>query len=146
MGRLFLSPSQELRSGQRLVRLLGSARHLRVRLASMDHCACAPSPAVQPAVGLRSRVHDLTGDVQVLRRQVSAERREGAAWQYLNVTEDAPTEEQLDRLLVHADNSDAALLSSPATVVEEQQEAAREVAEVERGLLELQQICGGRTL
>ncbi|RLM97947.1 hypothetical protein C2845_PM06G12550 [Panicum miliaceum] len=121
-----------------LVRLLGSARRLRARLASMDRRT--PAPAVQAAAGLRGRVHDLTGDVQALRRQVSAERREDAARRYLAVAGDAPTEEQLDRLLANADDSDAALLSAPAAVAEEQQEAAREVAEVERGLLELQQV------
>ncbi|PUZ63234.1 hypothetical protein GQ55_3G052000 [Panicum hallii var. hallii] len=125
-----------------LVRLLGSARRLRARLASMDRRT--PAPAVQAVAGLRGRVHDLTGDVQALRRQVSAERREDAARRYLAVAGDAPTEEQLDRLLANAADSDAAmraaLLSAPAAVAEEQQEAAREVAEVERGLLELQQV------
>jgi syntaxin 1B/2/3 len=95
-------------------------------------------------------VHDLTADVEVLRRQVSAERREDAARRYLAVSGDAPTEDQLERLLANTDESDpdaamrAALLSSAAApaaaAAEEQEEAAKEVAEVERGLLELQQL------
>ncbi|CAN6344645.1 unnamed protein product [Urochloa humidicola] len=126
-----------------LVRLLGSARRLRARLASMDRRA--PAPAAQAAAGLRGRVHDLTTDLQALRRQVSAERREDAARRYLAVAGDAPTEEQLDRLLASTDgDSDAAmraaLLSAAPAALEEQEEAAREVAEVERGLLELQQV------
>ncbi|CAL4903849.1 unnamed protein product [Urochloa decumbens] len=129
-----------------LVRLLGSARRLRARLASMDRRA--PAPAAQAAAGLRGRVHDLTADLQALRRQVSSERREDAARRYLAVAGDAPTEEQLDRLLASTgDDSDAAmraaLLSAAApaaAAAEEQEEAAREVAEVERGLLELQQV------
>ncbi|CAL5097946.1 unnamed protein product [Urochloa decumbens] len=126
-----------------LVRLLGSARRLRARLASMDRRA--PAPAAQAAAGLRGRVHDLTADVQALRRQVSSERREDAARRYLAVAGDAPTEEQLDRLLASTDgDSDAAmraaLLSASPAAKEEQEEAAREVAEVERGLLELQQV------
>ncbi|CAN6326058.1 unnamed protein product [Urochloa humidicola] len=130
-----------------LVRLLGSARRLRARLASMDRRA--PAPAAQAAAGLRGRVHDLTADLQALRRQVSADRREDAARRYLAVAGDTPTEEQLDRLLANADgDSDAAmrvaLLSAApapaAAAAEEQEEAAREVAEVERGLLELQQV------
>ncbi|RCV35912.1 hypothetical protein SETIT_7G277400v2 [Setaria italica] len=126
-----------------LVRLLGSARRLRARLASMDRRA--PAPAAQAAAGLRGRVHDLTADVQALRCQVSAERREDAARRYLTVAGDAPTEEQLDRLLANTDDSDAAmraalLSAAPAAVAEEQEEAAREVSEVERGLLELQQL------
>nr|XP_034604842.1 syntaxin-121-like [Setaria viridis] len=112
-----------------LVRLLGSARRLRARLASMDRRA--PAPAAQAAAGLRGRVHDLTADVQALRCQVSAERREDAARRYLTVAGDAPTEEQLDRLLANTDDSDAAMRA---------EEAAREVSEVERGLLELQQL------
>ncbi|XP_012702960.1 syntaxin-121 [Setaria italica] len=90
-----------------LVRLLGSARRLRARLASMDRRA--PAPAAQAAAGLRGRVHDLTADVQALRCQVSAERREDAARRYLTVAGDAPTEEQLDRLLANTDDSDAAM-------------------------------------
>jgi syntaxin 1B/2/3 len=135
-----------------LVRLLGSARRLRARLASMDRRA--PAPAAHAAAGLRGRVHDLTADVEVLRRQVSAERREDAARRYLAVSGDAPTEDQLERLLANTDESDsdaamrAALLSSAAAPAaaaaaaaeEEQEEAAKEVAEVERGLLELQQL------
>jgi syntaxin 1B/2/3 len=131
-----------------LVRLLGSARRLRARLASMDRRA--PAPAAHAAAGLRGRVHDLTADVEVLRRQVSAERREDAARRYLAVSGDAPTEDQLERLLANTDESDpdaamrAALLSSAAApaaaAAEEQEEAAKEVAEVERGLLELQQL------
>ncbi|CAN6335768.1 unnamed protein product [Urochloa humidicola] len=126
-----------------LVRLLGSARRLRARLASMDRRA--PAPAAQAAAGLRGRVHDLTADLQALRRQVSSERREDAARRYLAVAGDAPTEEQLDSLLANADgDSDAAmraaLLSAAAPAAKEQEEAAREVAEVERGLLELQQV------
>nr|CAB3459607.1 unnamed protein product [Digitaria exilis] len=116
-----------------LVRLLGSARRLRARLASMDRRA--PAPAAQAAAGLRGRVHDLTADVQALRRQISAERREDAARRYLAVAGDAPSEEQLDRLLASTDDDSdaamrAALLSAPAAVAEEQEEAAREVAEV----------------
>nr|CAB3452122.1 unnamed protein product [Digitaria exilis] len=81
----------------------------------------APAPAAQAAAGLRGRI--------------SAERREDAARR----------EEQLDRLLTStANDSDAvmraALLSAPAATAEEQEETAREVAEVERGLLELQQV------
>ncbi|KAF8726375.1 hypothetical protein HU200_019837 [Digitaria exilis] len=126
-----------------LVRLLGGARRLRARLASMDRRA--PAPAAQAAAGLRGRVHDLTADVQALRRQISAERREDATRRYFAVAGDAPSEEQLDRLLASTDDDSdaamrAALLSAPAAVAEEQEEAAREVAEVERGLLELQQV------
>lgn len=123
-----------------LVRLLVSARRLRARLASMDRRA--PAPAAQTAAGLRGRVRDLTADVQALRRQVSEERRSDAARRYLAVAGDAPTEEQLDRLLASTDGSSdaamrAALLSAAGA---EQDEAAKEVAEVERGLLELQQL------
>ncbi|KAJ1265141.1 hypothetical protein BS78_08G056800 [Paspalum vaginatum] len=118
-----------------LVRLLGSARRLRARLASMDRRA--PAPAAQAAAGLRGRVHGLTADVQALRRHVSAERRGDAARRYLAATGDAPTEAQLDGLLAGAgaDDSDAALLSAPGAGAEQE-----EVAEVERGLLELQQL------
>ncbi|TVU51297.1 hypothetical protein EJB05_02708, partial [Eragrostis curvula] len=128
-----------------LVRLLGSARRLRARLASMDRRA--PAPAAHAAAGLRGRVRDLTADVQALRRQVSAERRDDAARRYLAVAGDAPTEEQLDRLLAAADangagdDSDAAMSAALlSTAGEEQEAAAKEVAEVERGLLELQQL------
>ncbi|TVU51308.1 hypothetical protein EJB05_02723, partial [Eragrostis curvula] len=128
-----------------LVRLLGSARRLRARLASMDRRA--PAPAAHAAAGLRGRVRDLTADVQALRRQVSAERRDDAARRYLAVAGDAPTEEQLDRLLAAADangagdDSDAAMRAALLSAAgEEQEAAAKEVAEVERGLLELQQL------
>lgn len=114
-----------------LVRLLGSARRLRTRLASMGRRA--PAHAAHAAAGLRTRVRGLTDDVQALRRQVSAARRDDAARRYLAVTGDAPTEEQLGRLLAADDPSAALLLSGAA-------EAAREVAEVERGLVELQQL------
>lgn len=122
-----------------LVRLLGSARRLRARLASMDRRA--PAPAAQAAAGLRGRVHDLTADVQALRRQVSVERREDAARRYFAVAGNAPTEEQLDGLLAGTDDSDAALRAALlSTSGAEQEAAAKEVAEVERGLLELQQL------
>jgi syntaxin 1B/2/3 len=111
-----------------LVRLLGSARRLRARLASMDRRA--PAPAAHAAAGLRGRVTNLTADVQALRRQVSAERRDDAACRYLAIVGDAPTEDQLDRLLAAGDGPDAAALLS------EEDEAA----EIERGLLELQQL------
>lgn len=105
-----------------LVRLLGSARRLRARLASMDRRA--PAAAAQTAAGLRGRVHDLTADVQALRRQVSGERREDAARRYLAVAGDAPSEEQLDRILNSTDDSDAAmqaaLLSAPAAAEEQE--------------------------
>ncbi|OEL36664.1 hypothetical protein BAE44_0002316 [Dichanthelium oligosanthes] len=122
-----------------LVRLLGSARRLRAHLASIDRRA--PALAAQAAAGLRWRVHDLTADVQALRCQASAERRDDAARRYLAVAGDAPTEEQLDWLLASTEDSDAAvraaLLSAApaaAVVAEEQEEAAKEVAEVEHGL------------
>ncbi|KAL6641757.1 hypothetical protein ACP70R_019938 [Stipagrostis hirtigluma subsp. patula] len=103
-----------------LVRLLGSARRLRGRLASMDRRA--PAPAAHAAAGLRGRVHDLTADVQALRRQ-----------------------EQLDRLLStaddgNADDPDAAMRAALLTAAGAEEEAAREAEEVERGLLELQQL------
>ncbi|KAL6905497.1 hypothetical protein ACP4OV_003098 [Aristida adscensionis] len=117
-----------------LVRLLGSARRLRARLASMDRRA--PAPAAQATAGLRGRVRDLTADVQALRRQVSAERRGDAARRYLAVAGDEPTEEQLDRL-VAADDPDAAMRAALLSAAGAEQE---EAAEVERGLLELQQL------
>ncbi|KAK1628318.1 hypothetical protein QYE76_002633 [Lolium multiflorum] len=117
-----------------LVRLLGSARRLRTRLASMDRRA--PAPAAQATAGLRGRLQDLTAGVQTLRRQVSSDRRGDAARRYLAVAGEAPTEEQLDRLVASggAGGADvdeamrAAMLSSS------------EAAEVEGGLLELQQL------
>ncbi|CAD6268092.1 unnamed protein product [Miscanthus lutarioriparius] len=127
-----------------LVRLLGSARRLRARLASMDRRA--PAPAAQAAAGLSRRVRDLTADVQALRRQVSVERRSDAARRYLAVAGDAPTEEQLDRLLASSTDdgsvsSDAAMRAALLSAAgSEQDEAAKEVAEVERGLVELQQL------
>nr|CAB3476717.1 unnamed protein product [Digitaria exilis] len=96
-----------------------------------------PAPSTQAAAGLRGHA---------LRRQISVERREDAARRYLAIAGNVPREEQLDRLLDStADDSDAAmraaLLSAPAAAEEEEQEeAAREVTEVERGLLELQQV------
>lgn len=127
-----------------LVRLLGSARRLRARLASMDRRA--PAPAAQAAAGLGRRVRDLTVDVQALRRQVSAERRSDAARRYLAVAGDAPTEEQLDRLLLASNDGSsdaaamrAALLLSAAGAEQEQEQEVAEV-EVERGLVELQQL------
>jgi len=60
------------------------------------------------------------------------------------VAGDAPSEEQLDRLLLPSSTEDpsdtamrAALLSAAGA---EQEETAKEVAEVERGLVELQQL------
>jgi syntaxin 1B/2/3 len=73
----------------------------------------ASAPASRPwTAGLRGRVTNLTADVQALRRQVSAERRDDAARRYLAVAGDAPIEEQLDRLLFAGDGPDAALLLS----------------------------------
>jgi syntaxin 1B/2/3 len=128
-----------------LVRLLGSTRRLWARLASMDRRA--PAPAAQAIAGLRGSVHELITDVEVFRRQIFAEHREDVARWYLAVAGDAPTEDQLYQLLANTDeNSDAAmraaLLSSAAPTAvaeaEEQKEAAKEVAEVEPGLLEHQ--------
>ncbi|CAM0954812.1 unnamed protein product [Alopecurus aequalis] len=117
-----------------LVGLLGSARRLRTRLASMDRRA--PAPAAQATAGLRGRLKDLTDGVQTLRRQVSAERRGDAARCYLAVAGEAPTEDQLDRLVASG--------GAGATDADEAMRAAMlsssEAEEVEGGLLELQQL------
>lgn len=117
-----------------LVRLLGSARRLRTRLASMDRRA--PAPAAQATAGLRGRLQDLTTGVQTLRRQVSAQRRGDAARRYLAVAGEAPTEDQLDRLVASG--------GAGATDADEAMRAAMlsssEAEEVEGGLLELQQL------
>ena len=117
-----------------LVRLLGSARRLRTRLASMDRRA--PAPAAQATAGLRGGLKDLTAGVQTLRRQVSVERRGDAARCYLAVAGEAPTEDQLDRLVASG--------GAGATDADEAMRAAMlsssEAEEVEGGLLELQQL------
>ncbi|KAK3139519.1 hypothetical protein QOZ80_5AG0384590 [Eleusine coracana subsp. coracana] len=122
-----------------LVRLLGSARRLRARLASMGRRA--PAPAAHAAAGLRAQVRGLTADVQALRRQVSAARRDDAARRYLAVAGDAPTDEQLDRLLLAADDSASdSALQQATLLLSAAGEEQREVAEVERGLVELQEL------
>uniref|UniRef100_A0ACD5XKW7 Uncharacterized protein n=1 Tax=Avena sativa TaxID=4498 RepID=A0ACD5XKW7_AVESA len=117
-----------------LVRLLGSARRLRTRLASMDRRA--PAPAAQATAGLRGSLHDLTAGVQTLRHQVSAERRGDAARRYLAVAGEAPTEDQLDRLVA----SGGAGATNADEVVRAAMLSSSEAAEVEGGLLELQQL------
>jgi syntaxin 1B/2/3 len=119
-----------------LVRLLGSARRLRTRLASMDRRA--PAPAAQATAGLRGRLQDLTAGVQTLRRQVSAERRGDAARRYLAVAGEAPTEDQLDRLVSSGGAGAAATDADEA--VRAAMLSSSEAAEVEGGLLELQQL------
>ncbi|XP_052139381.1 syntaxin-related protein KNOLLE-like [Oryza glaberrima] len=117
-----------------LVRLLGSAGRLRARLASMDRRAPAPATTAATA-GLRGCLQDLTAGVQVLRRQVSAERRGDAARCYLAVAGEAPTEEQLDRLVAAGGaNTDA------EAAVRAAMKSSSEAEEVEGGLLELQQL------
>lgn len=117
-----------------LVRLLGSARRLRARLASMDRRA--PAPAAHATAGLRGRLQDLTAGVQTLRRQVSAERRSDAARCYLAVAGEAPTEDQLDRLVASggagANDADEAMRAAMLS--------SSEAEKVEGGLLELQQL------
>ncbi|GJN13585.1 hypothetical protein PR202_gb00306 [Eleusine coracana subsp. coracana] len=100
----------------------------------------APSPAAHAAAGLRAQVRGLTADVQALRRQVSAARRDDAARRYLAVAGDAPTDEQLDRLLASDDSSDSAALQQATLLLSAVGEEQREVAEVERGLVELQEL------
>lgn len=113
-----------------LVRLLGSARRLLARLASMD--LRAPAPAAHAVAGLRGRLQDLTAGVQALRRQVSAERRGDAARCYLALAGEAPTEEQLDRLVAGGNAADAAVRAAMLS--------SSEAEEVEGELLELQQL------
>ncbi|KAM0862066.1 hypothetical protein ACQ4PT_045471 [Festuca glaucescens] len=96
----------------------------------------APAPAAQATAGLRGRLQDLTAGVQTLRRQVSSDRRGDAARRYIAVAGEAPTEEQLDRLVASG--------GAGAADVDEAMRAAMlsssEAAEVEGGLLELQQL------
>ncbi|KAF0888111.1 hypothetical protein E2562_010814 [Oryza meyeriana var. granulata] len=104
----------------------------------MDRRAPAPAPtATATTAGLRGRLQDLTTGVQVLRRQVSAKRQGDTARCYLAVAGEAPTKEQLDRLVA---------TGGASTTIDE--EAAVRVAilssaeaeEVEGGQLELQQL------
>ncbi|XP_040385446.1 syntaxin-related protein KNOLLE-like [Oryza brachyantha] len=119
-----------------LVRLLGSARRLRARLASMDRRAPAPAAAATTA-GLRGRLQELTAGVQVLRRQVSAERRGDAARCYLAVAGEAPTDEQVDRLVAAGG---ASATTDAEAAVRAAMLSSSEAEEVEGGLLELQQL------
>ncbi|KAL5206740.1 hypothetical protein ABZP36_034949 [Zizania latifolia] len=104
----------------------------------MDRRAPASAAAATTA-GLRGRLQDLTAGVQVLRRQVSAERRGDAARCYLAVAGEAPTEEQLDRL-VAAGGASASASTDADAAVRAAMLSSSEAEEVEGGLLELQQL------
>lgn len=121
-----------------LVRLLGSARRLRARLASMDRRA--PAPAAHAPAGLRDRLRDLTAGVQALRRQVSADRRADAARRYLAVAGEAPTEDQLDRLLLVSGAGGGVTATDEAMRAAMVSSESAEAEQVEGGLLELQQL------
>ncbi|KAJ4766532.1 Syntaxin [Rhynchospora pubera] len=132
-----------------MVKTVRKARGVRARLQSMDRRVDPKDRArVSVVRGLSGKLREIMGEFQGLRQRMVEENREAVARCYFTITGENPSEEVVQGIISSGCHAPELLVQKAiaegdqaiASVVQEMEDRQESAREVERGLLELQQL------